>query len=319
MGAGEKLKRGIKLMMYRRRFGAVWAQPLIDNGVWPLLGASVDGQGRLVTPELGTPIDSPTKGALLLLRVLPVVKRLRTNAKAEFDIQNDSVTVRIGRVTVEAESSDDLAVIGEVFGEEIYRYEIDGNALVLDVGANIGASALFFAQKPDTEVWAYELAPSTAECAQRNIDRNPQLAGRIRLHACGLSDGDKELDIAVDPDHRPSITLYRPIVGEAKTSERAKVCDAASVFREAAESLGERRLVAKIDAEGAEYEIFDRLAQAGLLPKIDLLMLEWHERDGKDPDAIRKLLKEAGFSWVERLHLEAPVGFIAAYQPKRSD
>jgi hypothetical protein len=51
--------------------------------------------------------------------------------------------------------------------------------------------------------------------------------------------------------------------------------------------------VAKIDCEGAEYEIIDSLYHSGKLNAIEAIMMEWH-RDG--PDHLLRVLTNAGFT-----------------------
>ncbi|MBX3117845.1 MAG: FkbM family methyltransferase [Fimbriimonadaceae bacterium] len=314
MGFVESLKRRAKLLLYRRQFGNDWAKALVENNIWPLMGARLGPSGQLIVDGLGDPIAKPSNGALMLLRVLRVAQALHLQVGARFEINEESVLIRIDDLSILASSSDDIAVVAEVFAEQMYRFDMPGSRLILDIGANIGATGLFFAKSYACEVWAYELVPSTAERAKQNFALNPDLANQITLQAYGLSDRDQELEISVDPDHRPSNSLYQPIVGSAKEVERVTVRDATVVLGEALKVLGERKLVVKLDAEGAEYEILERLQYSGLLSRIDLLLLEWHERDGQNPDSIRSLLREAGFCWMERLHPDAPVGFIGAYK-----
>lgn len=64
-------------------------------------------------------------------------------------------------------------------------------AVVYDVGANRGAIALPLAQMvgADGTVHAFEAAGQAVEAFRRNLELNPSLAARIRLHHVFLSDG----------------------------------------------------------------------------------------------------------------------------------
>jgi len=53
-----------------------------------------------------------------------------------------------------------------------------------------------------------------------------------------------------------------------------------------------RRTFCKIDCEGAEFLILPNLQKAGILPKIDVLLMEVH---GKTPDDLLSILHESGF------------------------
>jgi hypothetical protein len=66
-------------------------------------------------------------------------------------------------------------------------------------------------------------------------------------------------------------------------------------------------LVAKIDCEGAEYQIIDALAEAGLLEKVDAFLIEWH---GRGDAPIREKLLAAGHAVWPRAHPGANHGMI---------
>ena len=66
-------------------------------------------------------------------------------------------------------------------------------------------------------------------------------------------------------------------------------------------------LVAKVDCEGAEYQIIDVLDRRGLLSKIDAFLIEWHE---KGPEEIQDKLVAAGHGVWLRSHPGANHGMI---------
>ena len=66
---------------------------------------------------------------------------------------------------------------------------------VIDIGANIGDSAIYFAAKGARHVYAFEPFPSTFECAKNNVEIN-DLREKITIINAGLSDADG--DIAID-------------------------------------------------------------------------------------------------------------------------
>jgi hypothetical protein len=103
-----------------------------------------------------------------------------------------------------------------------------------------------------------------------------------------------------------------PVPDEGGSMEKVSVRDAAAVV--AGIDAKGRKLVVKIDAEGAEYEIMRRLAEKDQLGRIDVLFIEWHEREGCDPAELRTILADAGFRWFERQHGEVRVGMITAFR-----
>jgi len=297
-----------------KRFGRKWAWPLGQNYVWPLLGITADSQGRLVVPDVGITIDEPNKAAITLLRCRAQAAVLHKRMGATFDLQKGEIGIEFDGIKLVAGNEADIGIVSEIFGECLYDFAIPGPFYVLDIGANIGLAALYFAKYFDAVVESFELVPSTAAVARRNLDLNPSLASRVTLNEFGLADADRSLELAVDPTNRPSNSLYDPLVGQTPTTETVQVRDVATIFEAALGRLDGRRLVVKLDAEGAEYEIVQRLIEKDLLRRIDYLILEWHERKGKDPSYFRSVLKDAGFHWNERKHPEAPVGYICAFR-----
>ena len=54
----------------------------------------------------------------------------------------------------------------------------------------------------------------------------------------------------------------------------------------------QKKIILKIDCEGAEYEILENLFASKIINKIDVILLEWHD-NGAEP--IEKLLLLSGF------------------------
>ena len=67
-----------------------------------------------------------------------------------------------------------LAAYKEIFVTEIYRFDADSNApKILDLGANIGLSVLYFkALYPNAQITAFEADPAIYECLKNNVYRN---------------------------------------------------------------------------------------------------------------------------------------------------
>jgi len=258
------------------------------------------------------PIADPRGATPIVLKRLCQARQLSRRG-AEVEVKGDEIFIRIDGIEAVALNEADLGIFYEIFVERTYEFDIPGPFLVLDVGANIGISALFFTRYYEAEVRAFELVPSTAQMAERNIGLNPELASRIALEPYGICKADAEFELAVEPTMRSSNSMYG-LVSKCSQKESVRVRDAAAVLQESLDRLGGRKLVLKLDAEGAEYEIVARLAEAALLDKIDVLFLEWHEREGKNPEELRQLLRQAGFRWFEREHGEAPVGYISAFR-----
>lgn len=77
---------------------------------------------------------------------------------------------------------------GHVFNNPHVRLRPSGQPVVLDVGANMGAMALRFAERFGATVYAFEPTDYAYAKLLRNLSLNPQLASRIHPIQCFLSD-----------------------------------------------------------------------------------------------------------------------------------
>ena len=59
----------------------------------------------------------------------------------------------------------------------------------------------------------------------------------------------------------------------------------------------DEKIIVKIDCEGSEYEILERLNDTGLLPRYDVIIIEWHY---KGDALLRKILNDNNFKVLVR-------------------
>jgi len=71
----------------------------------------------------------------------------------------------------------DLGVIVKVLGSHEYGFPFDGTPkLIIDAGANIGISALYFAQRfPDAKIYAIEPEEGNFELLKKNCNGRPNI------------------------------------------------------------------------------------------------------------------------------------------------
>ncbi|CAA2104218.1 hypothetical protein MBUL_02596 [Methylobacterium bullatum] len=141
----------------------------------------------------------------------------------------------------------------------------------LDIGANIGAYALFVAAfaGPGARILAVEPQPDVFDRLTYNIAQNP--FGTVKAVACAVADKAGELTLFVDPRNRGESSLK--IVG---TNEGAQIRVPAVTLLGLAQGEGITCIDAiKLDVEGAEdliLEPFFREAPVSLHPR--LLVIE---------------------------------------------
>jgi FkbM family methyltransferase len=132
----------------------------------------------------------------------------------------------------------------------------DEVATVLDIGANIGITALYFSLVfPNARIYAFEPAPDNFALLERNVAN----CARIRAFnfALGAQDATAELYASDNP---ANFGGYSRHAAGSDTSRRIRipVRDAAAVLGE----LGLERVdVIKVDTEGAEHEILTALPE----------------------------------------------------------
>lgn len=129
-----------------------------------------------------------------------------------------------------------------------------GIRTVLDIGANVGVTALYFADLfPDGNIYAFEPVPDNFAVLQKNIANCPRIRGLN--YGLGAADGELEMFASANPVNFGGFSLH-PAGSDASRRVRIQVRNAAGALRE----LGITQVdVIKIDTEGAEYDILTAL------------------------------------------------------------
>ncbi|GJD43625.1 hypothetical protein AFCDBAGC_1477 [Methylobacterium cerastii] len=189
----------------------------------------------------------------------------------------------------------------------LLKARLEPGCTFLDIGANIGAYALFVAAfaGPRARILAVEPQPDIFDRLTYNIAQNP--FHTVKAVACAVADKAGELTLFVDPRNRGESSLK--IVG---TNESAQIKVPAVTLMDLVRTEGLTRIDAiKLDVEGAEdliLEPFLREAPPALLPK--LLVIE----DGVDQWQIDlpKLLEGHGYRETGRTRLNRMFERVAA-------
>jgi len=121
---------------------------------------------------------------------------------------------------------------------------------VLDIGANVGVTALYFSQIfPNAQIYAFEPAPDNFAVLARNVAN----CERIRAFNFGLGADDATLELFAS-DNPVNFGGYSLHAAGSDTSKKVSIAVrcVASVLEEI---LVEKVDVIKIDTEGAEWDI----------------------------------------------------------------
>jgi FkbM family methyltransferase len=229
-------------------------------------------------------------------------------------------------VRIPLEGLDDLDTTLDIFmGRHYERMEksIQPGSVVWDIGANLGVASLTFARLANVvHIYGYEPMPHTFECAQRSLAANSSLAPKITLEPVGIGENDSELEVNYTEKAKSAIGLSeippRLVARYGLTSQdmkriRIEIADADRILRMIRERHPDAPILLKIDAEGAEYGIIDRLAQTGGLNEISYAAIEWHLSPGEE--YITSRLKSAGFKTNAKiLEPDNSIGMIDAWR-----
>ena len=185
--------------------------------------------------------------------------------------------------------------VSEVLIEEVYNFSARGEMVVIDIGMNRGLASLYFASKANVSaVYAFEPFVPTYALAQQNLALNPELHKKIQSFQFGLANADAELVIpyAEKVSHMMS-TTHPPPEKPNLRNEKVIVKDAAAILGPIFERHRGANILIKCDCEGAEFEIMERLAEAGLVRQISGVLMEYHFQA---PDKLVQILTTAGFA-----------------------
>jgi FkbM family methyltransferase len=171
-----------------------------------------------------------------------------------------------------------ISVLCEVFVRDEYEWLDVKDHVVVDVGGNIGDTAIYFAGRGAAHVYAYEPFARLHRAAVRNVG----LAGldNITLVHAGVGAAGETLHAK---DGGWTITQ------SDERGELITIRSFADVLNSAVAAHPEKPLACKVDCEGYEHELFKQgVADFSLA---DQWMIEVHEKLG----AVPATLADAGF------------------------
>jgi len=210
---------------------------------------------------------------------------------------------------------EDFQIIDEVHILNTYNFKLHKRCCVIDIGMNVGFSTLYFARRDAVEqVHSFEPFGAPYLRAMENIALNPEISDKITTHNFGLSAETATNTVMYDD----STTIGASIRGNGGArGTTISLQTASGVLTDiiySAKAAGQA-VVVKMDCEGSEFAILDDLASSGLLPQINIIMIEWHKwwsPDKTDETLIDHLL-QSGFSVFNTTQLHDPfAGMIYA-------
>jgi FkbM family methyltransferase len=159
---------------------------------------------------------------------------------------------------------DDVMTVNEVFFR--LDYEVNGDfRTVVDMGSNIGLSALFFlTRNPDAFAYLFEPNPANHDGLAENLRAYP---ARYRLENAAVWHENGRVRFGIEPTGR-----YGRVEGVRDAYIDVEAKEIGGILRGIIAERGEIDVL-KIDTEGSEQQLVKAIPEE-LLPKIKLILCE---------------------------------------------
>ncbi len=194
----------------------------------------------------------------------------------------------LGIVAPTLHSRHDMFTVNEVFCRRDYPVP-PGARSVVDIGSNIGLSALFFLTRDEScRCWLYEPVPANVERLRANLRA---FADRFELREVAVAAADGRASFGVEDSGR-----YGGIGVATGRSIDVECVAVNDVLEEALDALPVVDLL-KIDTEGSELEIL-RAIRPDLLARVRTICLETDTRPSFTPHGFRASFRNE--TWVLR-------------------
>jgi FkbM family methyltransferase len=207
------------------------------------------------------------KSLFLFFKAPFLVRRCILYLNADFKTIGNKIIVNLRKYNglyLYVDNISNLLVILDVFFLTSYKIISNSKAIVIDIGLNIGASALFFSQYENIEhIYAFEPFKETYEQAVDNLKLNKNLQNKITAYNYGLSDKEEIKNVLYSKKRSGSMS----VMSDFYHSElKVKDMHLSKVTLKAADkeisniiSKTTNQIILKIDCEGSEYAIIDSL------------------------------------------------------------
>ena len=227
----------------------------------------------------------------------------------------EGVLARFNGLEIYIESSEEFFIIKEVFIEKDYNLLSNESFVVFDIGMNIGISSLFFAlNKNVTQLYSFEPVVPTYNQAVYNRDLNPNCTSKMETFNFGLGGSTRVEKVLYNAQAKGNcgIRLDASLVLDKNNAEEIEIHikNIGEVLPDLLVKHPNQKKVLKIDCEGAEYEILEKLSELNLLLDVDVLLIEWHDKGAK---ILEELLIANNFRVISR-YLTSITGMIYAFK-----
>jgi FkbM family methyltransferase len=190
----------------------------------------------------------------------------------EYDTDNDIVTLSMpsylkNKIKIKLHGGISNGDVRGIYLDNIYQQlPVKGKAVV-DIGANIADSSIYFALSGANKVIGLEPFPKNFQLAQKNIKFN-RLSDKITVYLAGCAADNR--DTIVDPNFNSGCTS---ILKDFKEGIKIPMLTLGNILSR--NNLLEDSPILKMDCEGCEYETV-LSADKHILQKFSHMMIEYH-------------------------------------------
>ena len=203
-----------------------------------------------------------------------LISILQQHKEVEYDIINDILTIPCPQY-VAVNKTKDVKLYGGVSNGDALATFIDNEygwlhvkgRVVIDIGANICDTPVYFALRGADRVIALEPFPRIYEIAKKNIEIN-NLSNRITLLLAGCAANQGH--ITIDPDYRSNITST---LVDFKHGIRVPLLTLDNILKQ--HNISSNDTILKMDCEGDEYQII-LSTNKDILQKFSQVQIEYH-------------------------------------------
>lgn len=190
------------------------------------------------------------------------------------------------------ESTEEFFILEEVFIRNDYKFKSSNEAVVIDIGANIGISSLYFSTLDNVKsIYSFEPVLDSFKQATYNLELNNNISKVATIKNIGLGKEVREETFIYNKKTKGN-TGVRGLLSSTMSvnpdneNRLVYIKNASIELKPILKTHPNNAIVIKMDCEGGEYEIMNDLDNSGLLKDIDIMMLEWHDRGASEIEEI---------------------------------
>lgn len=219
-------------------------------------------------------------------------------------------------LSIYVESIEEFHILNEIFVRDDYTFISNSKAIVIDIGANVGITSLFFSLFDYVDkIYGFEPVKDTFEQAQYNLILNAKIHKVEWIKNIGLGRNSRKELFLFDKYCKGNTGLRGKSSPSYANNDNARerevqIEEATLEISKIIKEKKGKKVIVKMDCEGGEYEILENLYETGMINQIDVLLLEWHD---KGSQIIEEILLNSGFDFFLR-DLGSIAGMIYAYK-----